>query len=118
MKNLKLNLLILIPLIFLKNEMSFAQATLEWAKNYGSTQLNAQIAYDVAADTNGNIYVTGNTSRGSDVTDMVTIKYSSAGNYLWGKIYDFPGYDYSSESGRSIALYRNGANTFIYSAGL
>ena len=118
MKNLKLNLLILIPILFLINEMSFAQATLEWVKNYSSTQLNAQIAYDVAADTNGNIYVTGNTSRGSDVTDMVTIKYSSAGNYLWGKIYDFPGYDYSSESGRSIALYRNGANTFIYSAGL
>ena len=118
MKNLKLSILILISLIAFDKEISFAQATLEWAKSYSINQLNAQIAYDAVTDTNGNIYVTGNTARGSDVVDMVTIKYSSAGNYIWGKSYDFPGYDYSSETGRSLALYRNGANTFIYSAGI
>ncbi|MBK8553139.1 MAG: SBBP repeat-containing protein [Ignavibacteria bacterium] len=90
MKNLKLNLLILIS-IFLSNvEMSLGQVTFDWAKRYSSNQLNAQIAYDVVTDANGNVYVTGNTARGSDVIDMVTIKYNSAGNYIWGKVMIFP----------------------------
>ncbi|MDZ4711896.1 MAG: SBBP repeat-containing protein [bacterium] len=116
MKNLKLNLVFIV--LFLLTGISTGQVSLDWEKNHSSQQLNAQVSYDAVTDTNGNVYVTGSTARGYDLTDMVTVKYNSAGNYIWGKSYDFPGNDYSVEVGRSVTSYRNGAKTFIYCAGV
>ena len=118
MKNIRVILLLTIYLIFYKSDISYSQITFEWVKTYSSPELNAQIAYDVVTDTSGNVYVTGATSRGNDNRDLVTIKYDPAGNYLWGRNYDSPAYDYSNEAGYSAALYRNGSKTFIYCAGV
>ncbi|MEO8209100.1 MAG: SBBP repeat-containing protein, partial [bacterium] len=118
MKNLKLNLLVLICILVLTCEMSFAQVIQDWVKSYSSPQLNAQIAYDVVTDTAGNVYVTGTTSRGYSTYDMVTLKYNAAGGYVWGKTFNSTTTDYSNEVGRSIALYKNGDSTFLYCAGM
>lgn len=116
MKTTKLNLLFLIFIFFYCNEMSFAQGTFEWSKNYSHPGLRSQIAYDIAADTNGNVYITGLNSNGYSVNDMVTIKYNAAGVYQWGKTYNLSP-DYTGEAGKSIAVYRNGNKTYVYAAG-
>lgn len=118
MKNLKTILLIIISILIFECENSYSQVIQDWVKNYSSTQLNNQIPYDAVTDTLGNIYITGSTSRGYSSIDMVTIKYNSSGVYLWGKTFNASVTDYSNETGRSIALYRTGDSTFIYSVGL
>ncbi|MGB3016444.1 MAG: SBBP repeat-containing protein, partial [Ignavibacteria bacterium] len=75
MKNLKLNLLIVFSIFFHINEMSFAQETFEWVRSYSDPGARSQTAYDIATDSNGNIYITGSNSNGYSVNDMVTIKY-------------------------------------------
>ena len=117
MKKLKIILLLAIS-IFVKPETSFSQVVQDWVKKYSSTQLNNQIPYDAVTDTLGNIYITGSTSRGYSTIDMVTIKYNASGVYLWGKTFNASVTDYSNETGRSIALYRTGDSSFIYSVGL
>ncbi|HMS34593.1 MAG TPA: hypothetical protein PKC91_10955 [Ignavibacteria bacterium] len=100
MKNLKSILLIIISVIILKCEISFSQVSQDWVRNYSSTQLNNQIPYDAVTDTSGNIYITGSTCRGYSTIDMVTIKYNSSGEYVWGKTINASVTDYSNESGR------------------
>ncbi|MEO8666006.1 MAG: SBBP repeat-containing protein, partial [Ignavibacteria bacterium] len=64
MKNLISNLLLVTILLLLNSGVSNSQVSMDWVKSYSSPQLNAQIAYDVATDTAGNIYISGTTSRG------------------------------------------------------
>lgn len=116
MKNLRLNLLILVSIFFLINEMSFAQVSLEWAKTYSHPAGRSQVPYDIVTDTSGNIYMTGVNSNGYSLNDMVTVKYNSSGQYQWGKTFNLSS-DYTAETGKSIALYRNGSKTYIYAAG-
>ncbi|MBK6506034.1 MAG: SBBP repeat-containing protein [Ignavibacteria bacterium] len=116
MKNLKLNLLIVFSILLLINEMSFAQETFEWVRNYSDPGARSQTAYDIATDTNGNIYITGSNSNGYSVNDMVTIKYNASGQYLWGRTYNLSP-DYTGELGKSIAVYRSGVKTYVYAAG-
>jgi uncharacterized delta-60 repeat protein len=62
-----------------------------WVARYsGSANIQA-MAYDVAVDSWGNVYVTGS-STGIRAThqDYATVKYDSAGNQLWVAIYNGP----------------------------
>ncbi|MBK8552918.1 MAG: hypothetical protein IPL53_18405 [Ignavibacteria bacterium] len=47
---------------------------------------------------------------------MVTVKYNSAGQYQWGRTFNLSP-DYTSEFGKSVAVYRKGTKTYIYVAG-
>jgi len=116
MKNLIMNLIIIIVLVFTLNKTALAQATFEWSKNFNAGGNNNQIAYDAVTDTNGNVYMTGVHSRGYSENDMVTVKYNSSGQYQWGKTYNLSS-EYTQEVGKSIALYRNGTKTYVYAAG-
>ncbi len=118
MNNFKHTLIFIVTIIILTCSSSISQVTQDWVKNYSSSQLNNQIPYDAVTDTSGNIYITGSTSRGYSTYDMVTLKYNPAGVYVWCKTYNSSVTDYSNETGRSIALYRTGDSTFIYSVGL
>jgi hypothetical protein len=47
-----------------------------WAKTYNGTNDSADMAYDIAADTSGNIFVTGTSNGVSTGMDILTIKYN------------------------------------------
>lgn len=63
-----------------------------WVVHYNGPVSDTDIAYDIALDNNGNVYVTGK-SYGGNTTydDYLTIKYDSAGAQLWTARYNGPG---------------------------
>lgn len=64
-----------------------------WTNRYGgpytaaSDEFSGDIAYSVAVDTNGNVYVTGQSDFSSSSPDYATIKYSTTGVPLWTNRY-------------------------------
>lgn len=60
----------------------------QWRKEYDNFS-GADIAYAIAVDTAGNVYVTGASHDGSvNQLNYVTIKYNPVGTQLWVKEYD------------------------------
>ena len=95
-----------------------SSGTQQWAKTFDGPLNDEDKAFDVVADQNQNVYVTGR-SMGANGTaeNMVTIKYDVSGNVLWSDTYNGPtsGYDDAQQMrlGNSGALYITG-----YSAGI
>ena len=56
-----------------------SSGTYQWGKLFGDS--NADAFYDVAVDSAGNIYCTGNTQVGNAA--LLIVKYDSSGNVLW-----------------------------------
>ncbi|MEK7766683.1 MAG: hypothetical protein AAB368_10625, partial [bacterium] len=57
-----------------------------WAVSYDNSAHSTDIAHSVALDAAGNVYVAGSVTRtdtGTDNTDLVLAKFSSAGELLW-----------------------------------
>jgi hypothetical protein len=95
-----------------------SSGTQQWAKIIDGPQNEEDKAYDVLADQNQNVYVTGRSmGSGGTAENMVTIKYDASGNLLWQDTYNGPanGYDDAQQMrlGSSGALYITG-----YSAGI
>ncbi|MBK8551053.1 MAG: SBBP repeat-containing protein [Ignavibacteria bacterium] len=64
---------------------------LMWAKNYnGPGTNNFDEARSVAADNNGNVYVTGLSAGTGTMDDIVIVKYDSVGNETWVNRYNSP----------------------------
>ncbi|WP_205511303.1 SBBP repeat-containing protein [Longitalea arenae] len=64
---------------------------LQWARTYNGPVSLFDTGNDLALDPNGNVYVTGFISTAdmeTDETDIITIKYSTAGVQLWAAIYN------------------------------
>lgn len=86
-----------------------------WLRNYsgrpGSNYYDA--AYGVAVDGSGNVYVTGesDTSEAQNNNDLVTVKYSPAGDTLWTRRYDADG---GNDVGLAVAV--DGAGN-VFAAG-
>jgi hypothetical protein len=65
------------------------EVTEEWAIRYdGNTRVD--IAYDMAVDSSGNIYVTGSSVENVPERDIITIAYDTDGNERWVARYDGP----------------------------
>lgn len=60
-----------------------ANGVRQWLARYNGPQNGSDIAYSIATDNNGNVYVTGNS-----YGDATTIKYSAQGTQLWVKRFD------------------------------
>ncbi|MGA9115774.1 MAG: SBBP repeat-containing protein, partial [Bacteroidota bacterium] len=63
----------------------------EWVVRYDGASHGDDRAAGIAVDGSGNVFVAGTTTGPGGGTDYVTLKYGSAGNLLWTKIYDGAG---------------------------
>ena len=68
-----------------------------WVRRYNEPGNVVDVAYALAVDASGNVYVTGGSVGSGIYTDYATIKYSSSGDTLWVRRYNGPGnsYDYA-----------------------
>jgi len=88
-----------------------------WTNRYNGPASNDDIAYSLALDFNGNVFVTGSSYGSNGLNaDFATIAYSNSGMPLWTNRYNGPAN--GSDFARAIATDANG-NIFVsgYSAG-
>ena len=64
--------------------------SIDWTKRYNGPGNFHDVAYDIALDNNGNIFVTGGSSGIGSRYDYATIKYDPSGNELWVNTYNGP----------------------------
>jgi hypothetical protein len=84
----------------------------QWVVYYNGPANNADLAYAIAVDGLGNVYVTGGSRSGAglETGDYATIKYNSSGGEDWVARYNGPGNN--SDYGNSIALDDSG-NVYV-----
>ncbi|HTL80580.1 MAG TPA: SBBP repeat-containing protein, partial [Bacteroidia bacterium] len=99
----------IISLLFISIS-SYAQPSLMWANAYNGPQDNADQAVSVAVDASGNSYVTGGAFQANGTLDMVTIKYSPAGQQLW--LHNFNGSADANDQGNMLVLDASG-NVYV-----
>jgi len=87
-----------------------AAAQQAWAARYNGPGNGWDGATAIAADSSGNVYVTGESYGVGTGGDYVTIKYDPSGNQLWAATYNGPGN--SSEQTSAIAL-DSGGNAYV-----
>jgi hypothetical protein len=81
------------------------QVTEAWVARYNGPGNGGDVAYALALDGAGNVYVTGVSWGSGTDDDYATIKYDSLGNQLWEKRYNGPGNDHD----QAYALALDGA---------
>src|SRR5688572_5244409 len=110
---------IIIPLFILFLSLQTFSQSQDWIWAVGTGSVNADQSYDLAADHNGNSYVTGSfkdtitfgtfTLFSNDFsTDIFVVKFDPSGNVLWAKNAGSPGED----KGSGIAIDSSG-NCFV-----
>ncbi len=62
-----------------------------WVRRYNGPTNGEDIAWDIAVDGSGNVYVTGESHGGGTAEDYLTIKYAPDGTELWVQTYKGPG---------------------------
>ena len=68
-----------------------------WESGYNGPSNGSDIAYAIALDNAGDVYVTGTSYDDANSNDYLTIKYSSSdGEQLWATRYDGTGNDYDN----------------------
>ena len=79
-----------------------------WAARYdGPGSGLRDVAYALAVDASGNVYVTGTSDGVSSGRDYATVKYDTNGNQLWAARYDGPGN--SDDRVRALAVDASGS---------
>ena len=78
----------------------------QWVARYNGPGGSVDMAYALALNDSGHIYVTGQSIGSTQWTDYATVKYDASGEELWVARYDGPGsrFDY----GIDLALDRSG----------
>ena len=86
-----------------------------WVKRYDAATFRDE-AHGLAVDMSGNVYVTGNSiANFSSLHDCATIKYTSTGDTLWVRHYDYEGVG-GNDVGRSLVVDTNG-NVYVSGIG-
>ena len=75
-----------------------------WVARYNGPGSGSDYAYSLDIDSNGNIYVTGESLGSGTSIDYATIKYNSSGQQQWEARYNWEGQDIAS----SLAVDSNG----------
>jgi len=81
-----------------------------WTNRYTSPVAGPDVAVAVAADANGNVFVTGYAGATGNGSDFATIKYSGAGLPLWTNYYNGPG---DGTDGASAMVLDANGNVFV-----
>lgn len=76
-----------------------------WVARYNGPASDEDVAVGLASDDSGCVYVTGTSWGGSSGNDIVTLKYSPAGELLWEISYD--GSAHGNDEARAIAVRRD-----------
>ena len=86
---------------------------LRWSKTYNGTGNGYDKANAIKVDPVSNVYITGKSvGSGTNLEDIVTIKYDKSGNQKWTARYNSPSDNY--EEGKAIAI---DANRNVYVTG-
>jgi Beta-propeller repeat len=88
-----------------------------WTNRYDGPAHSQDDAWDMAADTNGNIYVTGFSANSNGSDDVTTLKYAADGTPLWTNRFSLPTAMYWRPSGLAVDPTGNvylGAGAFDY----
>ena len=83
-----------------------------WGKLYNGSGNDTDIGQSVVSDTNGFVYITGNSVGAGTAQDFVTVAYDGGGNQKWVFRYQSPGAGY--DVGSKLILDENGE---IYASG-
>lgn len=65
--------------------------TLLWSKNFNGTGNQSDKAWGIVVDTDGAVYITGQTATSNSNADFLTIKYSADGVMQWNSVYNGTG---------------------------
>ena len=81
-----------------------------WIRRYKGDANENDYGYDITVDASGYVYVTGTTRIVSGDCDYLTIKYDSAGETVWIRVYRGPNTDY--DWARAITV-DDGGNVYV-----
>jgi uncharacterized delta-60 repeat protein len=98
---------------FLAGGTSYSQVTRDWVKTYNGPGNSIDIAFSVAVDDLGNVYVTGNSPGATSANDIATIKYNSAGRRQWLRRYNGPGNGDDGTNGTNAIAVDASGNVYV-----
>ena len=75
----------------------------QWFASYDGTGNTTDIAFGIAVDAAGGVYVTGRSSSGGANFDIATVKFDSSGAFVWDDRYSGPAGS-AHDEGRDIAI--------------
>jgi uncharacterized delta-60 repeat protein len=78
-----------------------------WARLYNGPGNSTDIAYDVAAGSDGSVVVAGRSVGSGTGDDYAILKYSAAGDLLWERRYDGPGS--AADEARAVGVGTDGS---------
>ncbi|EQB63819.1 MAG: NHL repeat containing protein [candidate division Zixibacteria bacterium RBG-1] len=108
---------ILLSFLFFWSIPVLAQVDTAWVRRYHGPGGLGDVAYAVAVDDSGNVYVTGYSVGSGTGPDYTTIKYASNGDTVWLRRYNGPGND--DDVATALAV-DNSGNVYVtgYSIGI
>jgi outer membrane protein assembly factor BamB len=92
-----------------------AAGTQLWAVRYDGPNHDQDVAYGLAVDSAGNVYVTGESDGIGTAFDIATVKYTSAGAVVWVARYNGPAY--FNDFARGLAIRETVGETEVYVVG-
>jgi len=85
----------------------------DWAKIYNGPGNGIDIAFSVAVDGQGNVYITGNSQGATSANDIATIKYNRAGRRQWLRRYNGPGNGDDGTNGTNAIAIDASGNVYV-----